>query len=56
MEDKSKTSGVLCDLANEEKLGDIKKLAREPDFICSGCGRVAHSEENLCSPVSIGDV
>jgi hypothetical protein len=56
MEDKSKTSGVLCDLANEGKLGDIKNLAREPDFICSGCGRIAHSEENLCSPLSLDDV
>jgi hypothetical protein len=56
MEAKGKDTSVLCDLANDGKLGDIKNLAREPDFICSGCGRIAHSGENLCSPVSLDDV
>ncbi len=56
MEEKSKSSSVLCDLANEGKLCDIKNLAQSPEFICSSCGRIADYEENLCSPESMDEV
>jgi hypothetical protein len=51
-----KNTSVLCDLANEGKRGDIKRLALDPEYICSGCGRIADDEESLCSPVSLEDV
>jgi hypothetical protein len=50
---KSEASIVLCNLANEGKLGDIRNLAKDPDFMCSSCGRIAYDEGNLCSPVSL---
>jgi hypothetical protein len=41
----------LCLLTNiGTKLEEIKKLVKNPQFICKGCGRVAVSEKNLCNP------
>jgi hypothetical protein len=41
----------LCLLENiKTDLGEIKKLVKNPQFICKGCGRVAANEKNLCSP------
>ncbi len=38
-----------CDLDVEA----IKPLVNDPKFICTVCGRVANSEENLCKPVTL---
>ena len=44
----------LCLLQNTGYLGtnteDYKKLVRNPNFVCKGCGRAAAKEENLCAP------
>jgi hypothetical protein len=29
-------------------------LVRDPQFVCTSCGRVAAQKENLCAPVRIG--
>ncbi|MFW5798581.1 MAG: hypothetical protein ACOCXX_02890 [Planctomycetota bacterium] len=34
-------------------LDKIKSLADNPQFICSSCGRVANSADNLCKPEPI---
>ncbi len=44
----------LCNLVEKKTPVDtIKKMVREPKFICSGCGRVAQSKDNLCAPEEI---
>jgi len=45
----------LCHLHNIRRLlienpEDYKKLVRNAEYICMGCGRVAASAENLCAP------
>ena len=45
----------LCDMAEKGQvtLEQMKALVRDPQFICKKCGRVAHSADNLCEPVSL---
>ena len=48
----------LCHLHNIQRLlienpEEYKKLVRNPEYICIGCGRVAASSENLCAPRSL---
>ena len=45
--------GHLCVLASEKRFEEIKELAAEPQFICFNCGRVAHSDRNLCNPMPL---
>ncbi|RPJ08774.1 MAG: hypothetical protein EHM36_05060 [Deltaproteobacteria bacterium] len=41
----------LCLLENVgTNLEEIKKLVKNPQFICKGCGRAAANEKNLCDP------
>ena len=46
-------TGHLCVLASQEKFEKIKELIKDPGFICFNCGRVAHSEKNLCNPMPL---
>jgi hypothetical protein len=46
--------GHLCVLASEKLFDKIEKLAKNPQFICFNCGRVAERKENLCNPMPIG--
>jgi hypothetical protein len=41
----------ICVLASKDMFEEIKKLTRDPQFICFNCGRVADSEKNLCNPM-----
>ena len=44
----------MADTLCKEK--DAKKLARrarDPQFVCKKCGRVAHKEKWLCKPIQI---
>ena len=47
----------LCYLANlgfmVESPEEYKKLVSNPQYICTGCGRVADKAENLCKPSKI---
>ena len=43
--------GHICLLASKDMFEEIKKLTRDPKFICFNCGRVADSETNLCNPM-----
>lgn len=47
--------GHLCVLASDQKIEEIKELAKNPKFICFNCGRVADSEHNLCNPMPIAE-
>ena len=44
----------LCYLHNlgyvKSNFNDYKHLVQNPKFVCKGCGRVAASEKNLCTP------
>ncbi len=41
----------LCNLIEKKTpVEKIKSMVMTPKFICSGCGRVAESKDNLCSP------
>ena len=44
----------LCNMAEQGiDLETVKKLVKNPKFICKKCGRVAAKEENLCEAVSL---
>ena len=45
--------GHLCVLASEGRFDEIKRVAKDPKFICFNCGRVADSEKNLCNPMPL---
>ena len=40
----------LCDLASQNRANEIRQFAKDPQFICFGCGQVADDRENLCNP------
>jgi len=46
--------GHLCLLQNvgylKSNLEEYRKLVKDPQYICKGCGRAAASEKNLCTP------
>ncbi len=45
----------MCHYAGEGNISleEMKKLVKDPRFICRICGRAAHSDRNLCEPVSL---
>lgn len=45
--------GHLCVLVSDRKFDEIRKLVRDPQFICFNCGRVADSDRNLCNPMPL---
>ena len=46
----------ICELAQQDKFNNIKKLAQEPYYLCMNCGRVADSENNLCNPMAFDKI
>jgi hypothetical protein len=50
---KGEHKGHLCLLASKDKFEEIKKLAKNPRFICFNCGRVAESDKNVCNPMPL---
>ena len=50
---KGEHKGHLCLLASKDKFEEIKKLAKNPKFICFNCGRVAESDKNVCNPMPL---
>ena len=46
----------ICELMSEGNLAEIKKVTREPNFICANCGRSATSDDNLCNPVNVDQI
>jgi hypothetical protein len=48
-------SGHLCVLVSEKKFETIRKMVRDPKFICFNCGRVADVAGNLCNPMPLND-
>jgi hypothetical protein len=41
----------ICQM--KEDLEAIRKLVREPEYICKNCGRAAREKENLCNPTKL---
>ena len=52
---KGEHSGHLCVLVSEKKFDEIRKIVKEPQYICFNCGRVADSDKNLCNPVPLNE-
>jgi hypothetical protein len=46
-------SGHLCVLVSKGEFEKIRKLVKEPRFVCFNCGRAATSDKNLCNPMPI---
>jgi len=46
--DDANHSNHLCEMS--KKHADIDALVADPKFRCANCGKVAHSEKNLCNP------
>ena len=46
----------FCKYAEERKFDKITEAAGTPGSICTNCGRVANSKENLCNPVSFEEL
>lgn len=40
----------MCELKAAGKTEEIKRLAKDPKFICGNCGNTANSEGALCAP------
>ena len=45
--------GHICVLASKNLFEDIKKITKNPQFICFNCGRVADCDDNLCNPMPL---
>ena len=46
----------ICSLAEKHQIEAITPLTMEPQYICVNCGRVAHSNENLCNPANVDSI
>ena len=46
----------LCELAGNERFDLIKELAKEPEYMCTNCGRFADDKKSLCNPVLLTDI
>jgi len=52
--DDAKHGSHLCEVSKKGINEDYKALVKGAKFICTGCGRVAASEDNLCAPEPLG--
>lgn len=43
----------LCRVILQGDLDKIKKLVVDPKYICKNCGRIAHSNENICKVMKL---
>jgi len=43
----------LCELVQTRQMETVAELARDGQYICRLCGRVAAKAENLCEPVKL---
>jgi hypothetical protein len=43
----------LCELVANRQMATVAELAKNPEYICAYCGRVAAKAENLCEPVRL---
>lgn len=44
----------MCDLmADKNAFETVKEAAKDAQFICTGCGRAAKTEDSLCVPVKL---
>ena len=44
----------LCYLVNlKVNLSELKKIAKNGNYICKSCARVANDKDNLCNPVKL---
>ena len=41
----------ICQLKDD--LEKVKKLVKNPEYVCKSCGRAAKNEENLCNPTKL---
>jgi hypothetical protein len=46
----------ICALAARKGFSEIKSLTEKPAFVCTNCGRVALSEQNLCKPFALDKI
>lgn len=46
-------SGHLCVLVSQKRFDEVRELAKNPQYICFNCGRVAASDKNLCNPMPL---
>ena len=46
----------ICDLVSQKKHDEIVNLAKNPEYMCIKCGRVANAEINLCFPVAFDEI
>ncbi len=44
----------MCYLVNvRTSVSELKKIAKDPQFICKNCARVAKEAKYLCNPVKL---
>ncbi len=46
----------LCALALRKQMLTLARLAKDGNFICALCGRVARDAKNLCSPTDLSEI
>ena len=43
----------LCSLVENRQMKTVAELAKNGQYICGICGRVAHDSTNLCEPAKL---
>jgi len=44
----------MCYMVNvRTSMSELKKIAKDPKFICKNCARVAREGKHLCNPVKL---
>ena len=46
----------LCALAERKQMVTLARLAKNGEYICAMCGRVAAKSDNICGPVELSQI
>jgi len=48
--EEEESTSKICEFPADSDAEELKRLVKDPAYVCKSCGRSAASDENLCQP------